>query len=142
MPKILIPVDGSPAALRATALVAERSAWYRQPVEIHLLNVQHPVHRDVGQFVNHEELEKYHRQEGLAALAEAHALLDKAGLAAVPHVLIDDQPATAIAEFAARHGFDELYLGNHGHGALSSILRGSVAADLIHRLELPVTLIK
>lgn len=142
MPKILIPVDGSAAALRAATLVAERAAWYRTPPEIHLLNVQRPVHRDVGQFVDHEELQKFHRAEGLKALAEARAVLEGAGLAVTPHVLLDDQPAAAIADFARSHGVDEVYLGNHGHGALSSILRGSVAADLIHRLELPVTLVK
>lgn len=142
MPKILIPLDGSEVSQRVAATVAQRAAWYKTPPEIHLLNVQRPVHRDVGQFVDHDELQKYHRNEGLKALDAARAGLARAGLAPVLHVLLDDQPAAAIAHFARERGFDEVYLGNHAHGALSSILLDSVAADLIRRLDVPVTLIK
>lgn len=142
MSKILIPLDGSEVAARVVAVVVRRADWYKTPPAIHLLNVQRPVHRDVGQFVNHDELQKYHREEGLKALAEARAALIRAGLAPELHVLLDDQPAAAIAHFAREHAFDEVYLGNHEHGVLSSILLDSVAADLIRRLDVPVTLVK
>ena len=41
--KILVPIDGSQNALRALRHVLDNRAWYSEPLEVHLLNVQLPV---------------------------------------------------------------------------------------------------
>ena len=40
MLRILIPVDGSENALRAVRFLIKKSTLFRDPLEIHLLNVQ------------------------------------------------------------------------------------------------------
>jgi len=142
MPKILLPVDGSDVSFRVARALPGRCDGYRTPVEIHLLNVQRPVSRDVGQFIDHEELKAFHRAEGLKAIAEARACLEEAGLAPVSHVLIDDQPAAAIVRFAREHAIDEIVMGSHGRGAVGRLLLGSVASEVARHADIPVTLIK
>ena len=42
MLKLLIPVDGSDNSLRTVKHIIDKAALYRDPVDIHLLNVQRP----------------------------------------------------------------------------------------------------
>lgn len=137
---ILLPIDGSPVSLRVVeALVA------RQPAAsaiIHLVNVQRPVSRDVGQFVSHDALRDYHRDEGLKALAEARGALKAAGIVAIPHVLVGDDPAAVILQFARDNGVDEIIMGSRGRGRVAEMLLGSVARAVSRDAGLPVTLIR
>ncbi len=142
MTRILLPIDGSPVSLHvADALLARIDAGLTAP-EIHLINVQRPVSQDVGQFVNHEALRDFHRDEGLKALAEARAVLEAAGLAPIPHVVVDDQPAAAIVRFAGEQAVDEIVMGSHGRGAVAAMLLGSVAREVSRLAGIPVTLVK
>ena len=142
MPKILVPVDGSEVSLRVVAVLLRRLRWYGVPVELHLVNVQRPVRQDVGQFVDHDALLAFHREEGLKLLAVASEAIQGAGIATALHVLLDDQPAAAICRFARERQFDEICMGSHGRGAMTHLLLGSVAADVVRQADLPVTLIK
>lgn len=142
MTRILLPIDGSAVSRRvADALLARIDAGLTAP-EIHLINIQRPVSQDVGQFVNHEALRDFHRDEGLKALAEARAVLEAAGLAPVPHVVVDDQPAAAIVRFAGEQAIDEIVMGSHGRGAVAAMLLGSVAREVSRLAGIPVTLVK
>ncbi|MDD2668219.1 universal stress protein [Zoogloea sp.] len=142
MTRILFPVDGSDLSVQVAGALPARLAVYQGPVEIHLLNVQRPVHRDVGQFLAHDGLQALHREEGLKALAAEQAALEAAGLVPLLHVVVDDQPAEAIVRFAREHGFDQIVMGSHGRGALASLLLDSVSAEVIRLADIPVTLIK
>jgi len=142
MPKILLPVDGSEVSSRVARALPRRFEGFKDAVEIHLLNIQRPVSRDVGQFVDHEELKDFHRQEGLKALADARDCLEEEGFAPVSHVVIDDQPAAAIVRFARAHAIDEIVMGSHGRGAVGRLLLGSVATEVVRQADIPVTLIK
>lgn len=142
MTRILLPIDGSAVSRRvADALLARIDAGLTAP-EIHLINIQRPVSQDVGQFVNHEALRDFHRDEGLKALAEARAVLEAAGLAPIPHVVVDDQPAAAIVRFAGEQAIDEIVMGSHGRGAVAAMLLGSVAREVSRLAGIPVTLVK
>jgi len=142
MTRILLPIDGSPVSSRvADALLARIDAGLATP-EIHLINIQRPVSQDVGQFVNHEALRDFHRDEGLKALAEARAVLEAAGHAPIPHVVVDDQPAAAIVRFAGEQAVDEIVMGSHGRGAVAAMLLGSVAREVSRLAGIPVTLVK
>lgn len=142
MTRILLPIDGSPVSRRvADALLARSDAGLTAP-EIHLINIQRPVSQDVGQFVNHEALRDFHRDEGLKALAEVRAVLEAAGHAPIPHVVVDDQPAAAIVRFAGEQAIDEIVMGSHGRGAVAAMLLGSVAREVSRLAGIPVTLVK
>jgi nucleotide-binding universal stress UspA family protein len=141
MAKILIAVDGSAHARRAVEEVIKQQAAQGQ-AEIHLLNVQIPIESGHARmFVSHEELEDYYREEGLAALAEARKLLDAAGIPYTHHIAVG-HVAQTIAAYAKEKGFDQIVLGSHGRGALTHLLLGSVATDVLRIAEVPVTLVK
>ena len=141
MLKILVPVDGSETANRAVSHVIR---LYRSDarVDIHLLNVQIPI--DSGHarlFVSADELEDYHREEGLAALAEARRLLDEAGVPYSHHIAVG-HVADTIVRYARERGIDKIVMGSHGRTALLQVLLGSVAQEVLRRSEVPVTLVK
>lgn len=142
MSKILIPVDGSEAS---AAVLKALPAWLARlagPAEIHLINVQHPVGQDVGQFVGHDKLQDFHREEGLKALAAVHAGLAAAGIEAGRHVLVGEDAALVITGFAREQGCDAIFMTTHGRGALAKLFLGSIAAEVVRLADVPVTLVK
>lgn len=139
--KLLVPIDGSATSLRAVdALLAKLDA-YRPPVEIHLVNVQHALRKDVGQFVDHEEIRRYHQEEGAKALAPARAKLDAAQVACTSHVFVGDDPAQVIVQFVREQGIGEVVMGSHNRSELTQLLLGSVAREVLRGAGVPVTLV-
>ena len=142
MHKLLLPIDGSEASLRAVDRLLEMRDWYREPLEIHLLNVQHVLHQDVGQFIGSEEVKKYHQEEGLKELAAARARLDRAGVPYRHHVAVGDLAGDTIAHFAREHGIGQILMCTHGRSAAADLLLGSVARDVLQHATVPVTLVR
>jgi nucleotide-binding universal stress UspA family protein len=139
--KLLVPIDGSDTSLRAVDAVIAKVTVYRPPVEIHLLNVQHALRKDVGQFVDHDEIRRYHQEEGAKALAAARARLDAEGVEYAAHVFVADDPASVIVQFVKEQKVDEVIMGSHGRGEIAQILMGSVAREVLRGAGVPVTLV-
>ena len=142
MHRLLIPIDGSDASLRAVERLLEMRRWYREPLEIHLLNVQHPLHRDVGQFVAAEDVMGYHMEEGRKTLAGAIARMEKDGVPCQHHVVIGDLPAETIAHFCREKGIGQIFMCSHCRPAVGDLLLGSVAKGVLQHSDLPVTLVR
>lgn len=141
MSKVLVPVDGSTNSDRVIDHLIGLQAT-EGPVELHLLNVQIPV--DSGHarmFVAAEDIEAYHREEGMLALKSARERLEAAGVAYHWHVAVG-HIADTIIRFAQEHAFDRIVMGTHGRSALTHLLLGSVASDVSRKAGIPVTLIK
>ena len=138
MSKILLPIDGSEHGLRALDEVLRRD---RASLDLHLLSVQLPFDGNVRTFINADELDAYHREEGLAALAAARLRLDAARIPYQVHVLVG-HPADIICRFAAEQAYDEIVMGTHGRTGLFQRLMGSVAAEVSARAKTRVTLVK
>lgn len=140
--KILIPIDGSPNANRAVEQVIVSRAWLKESPQVFLLNVQWKLaSANVKMFINQETINDYYREEGMAALTAARALLDKAGLAYSYHISVG-LPAEAIVQYAKEHQVDQIVMSAHGQGMLSELLLGSVAGKVAQLAPMPVMLIK
>jgi nucleotide-binding universal stress UspA family protein len=138
--RVLVPVDGSVAALRAVQHVADLAAR-GLAVEIHLLNVQAPVRGTAALLLSAEALDDYHREEGMAALAEAVQALRVAGHPAHQHVAVGD-PGAMVLAFAQRLAVRLIVMGTRGYGGgLAGAMVGSVASDVVTGASVPVTLL-
>ncbi|MDO8787125.1 MAG: YjbE family putative metal transport protein [Sulfuritalea sp.] len=142
MHKLLLPIDGSDASLRAVDRLLTMRAWYKEPLEIHLLNVQHVLHKDVSQFVSAEDMKSYYHDEGLKELAEARARLDRAGIPCQHHVVIGDLAAETIAHFVRDHDIGQVLMCTHGRSAVADLVLGSVAKGMLQHTDVPVTLVR
>jgi nucleotide-binding universal stress UspA family protein len=137
----LVPTDGSDIALRSIAWIIGNAAEWREPPQIHLINVQAKLPSDVGRFIDAETLRDFHLDAGQATLAVARDQLVAAGITPALHVLVGDAAAT-ITDFAVSHHCTQIVIGTHGHSGLSGTLLGSVAMKVVHRAHVPVLLVR
>ncbi|MFN7085557.1 MAG: universal stress protein [Burkholderiales bacterium] len=143
MLKLLVPVDGSEHSNRTVDHLLKNLDWYKDGVEIHLLNVQRPVPYGsrVASVVGQDTINQYHHDEGMAALKTAMQKLDAANVKYHYHIGVGDEAET-IVRYAKEKGCDQIYMGTRGMGSVSSLLLGSVATKVIHLAEIPVVLVK
>ena len=140
--KVLIPIDGSAAANRAVEHVIASVDWLKEAPQVCLLNVQWKLASgNVKLFINKDTVNDYYREQGMAALTEARAMLDKAGLAYSYHISVG-MPAEAIVQYAQEQGVDQIVISAHGQGILSDLLLGSVVSKVAHLAKMPVLFVK
>ena len=140
MKAILVPVDGSANSDRAVKhaldLVAAGLA-----AELHLLNVQPNLGGAISTFVNRDQIDSYHREEGHKCLASAVELAKKASVPAKVHIGVGRQ-GEIVRDYAKKLGVGLVVMGTRGHTGLAGVLLGSVAQDVIAHADVPVTLVK
>jgi nucleotide-binding universal stress UspA family protein len=141
MLKVLVAVDGSECSLHAVAHAIKRASTAKDQYQIHLVNVQHPVHGSVSAFVDAGQIKQYHQDEGMKALDPARALLDTAKLDYEHHLFVGE-PAEVVTRFAREQNYDEIIIGTRGLSGVSSLLMGSVATKIVHHASMPVVLVK
>jgi len=137
---ILVPVDGSEnsdrAAQHAIDLVAAGLS-----AELHFLNVQPNLGGAISTFVNRDQIDSYHREEGHKCLASAVELAKKASVPAKVHIGVGRQ-GEIVRDYAKKLGVGLVVMGTRGHTGLAGVLLGSVAQDVIAHADVPVTLVK
>ena len=143
MLKFLVPVDGSESSNRAVDFLARKIGWFKDEVEIHLLNVQQliPYGDRVSSVVGHDRIAQFHQEEGMAALKPAMQKLDAARIKYHYHVGVGDE-ADIVCKYAKEKGCDQIVMGTRGMGAVSNLLMGSVATKVVHMAAVPVLLVR
>lgn len=143
MNKVLLAVDGSEPAKRATRTVIGTAALYKAPMEIELVTVRQPLPPIGGLssvVVSREMIDNYYREEGEKALAPSRQLLDDAGLAYASHVLVGEIAHTLV-EHARSTGCTMIVMGTRGMASIPNIVLGSVSHKVLHLSTLPVLLV-
>jgi nucleotide-binding universal stress UspA family protein len=137
----LVPVDGSPDALRALAH-ALSELRDRPGAQVHVLNVQPPpIHPWPGKLVSPDVIEEELRREGEMIVQAADAAASDSGIRCTRHVRIG-QTAHEIAACAVEQHCDAIVMGTRGLGRVAGLVLGSVASKVVHLATLPVTLVK
>lgn len=138
---LLIPFDGSPAALRAVDLVAGYAGEVSRLTAV-VLNVQmRPVSLWPGAGLDPGAIEAALIEAGASALEPAVSRLASAGIAAEAQVRLGTVADTILRE-AATCKADALVMGTRGAGALHGFALGSVALRVAHGNGPPVILVK
>ena len=137
--RFLMAADDSGPSIHAVETFIAQLAWYRDPVELHLLSTQAAVHGDVSAFVDNAELTNYHHAEGLKALGPARERLDRAGVAYIMHIGVGN-PAQVIAHYGREKQCHQIFMSEHA-GAAASGLLGSVAIEVVRLSDVPVALV-
>ena len=142
MLKVLLPVDGSEASVRATEALIRMLAWYGERPAIEVLAVHLPVPRlpNMKVVVSEEAIERYYAEETDAMLAASRKALDAAGVTYSVHRLVGPV-AESIVDHARHIGADMIVMGTRGMTALSNMVMGSVATRVLHLARIPLVLI-
>ncbi len=137
--RILVPVDGSEQSLAALEYALDRFPAGR-------FTVFHAVSLPFA----HEDGHDGGVLEGLGdrLTARGESILDRAMRSIeADDVLVETaldrgEPARAIVEYAAAHGFDQIVMGSHGRSLPARIVLGSVAETVARRAPVAVTLVR
>jgi nucleotide-binding universal stress UspA family protein len=117
----------------------KQAANFREPFEIHLLNVQHPFPGTIKGVS--DQAKKYHHEEGMKALEGARRLLDDAKMKYTYHISVGDA-GEVIAHFVNELKIDQVVMGTRGMGSVANMVLGSVATKVLHLVKVPVLLVK
>jgi len=142
MLKLLVLVDGSENSDRAVNFLIQKIPLYKEPLEIHLLNVQVPIASgNVKSYFSREQLGEYYLDKGNAALVSARKLLDGAGVSYAHHIGVGDVGET-VMQYVKDKQLQQIVMGTRGLGSISGLLLGSVATKVIHSAPVPILLVK
>ena len=136
--KLLVPLDGSPAA--EASLPAAITLGRRLPAAVTLLHV---IERDAPRRI-HGERHLAHETEAETYLRDVAARLEAEGIPVSWHVHVvpvGDVPLS-IAAHAAEEGTDFIVLSVHGDGFPRALLGGAVAQGVIRHAAPPVLLLR
>jgi nucleotide-binding universal stress UspA family protein len=132
--RVLVALDGSAGADHARALVA--STGWPSGTAFDVLSVVRPAPAFGLLDPSHSGLD-HARAELLEVAAIAAAELGDAGFGARANVRVG-RPATTIVEEADRFGADLVVVGTRGFGPISTMVLGSVSAEVADRAPCPV----
>ena len=141
MHSILIALDGSNHALRAVRYVIG-NIQEGLAADIHIINVQPPMIA-LGEFpfFDNALIEKAQQQHAEKVLKFASKLLEAADLSYTKHFEVGPVSRTIVA-CAKANKCDNIIMGTRGMGAFGNLVLGSIANQVIHLAEIPVTLVK
>jgi nucleotide-binding universal stress UspA family protein len=141
MVKILLPVDGSEAALDAVRHALHLAA-NGLAARFVLANVQEPATLyEMITARDPEVLDRVSAEAGADLLQPAEALLQAAGVEWEREIAIGD-PGHVLAEMIERHEIDAVVMGARGLGAARSAIAGSVSHWLLVHGPVPVTVVR
>ena len=134
---VVVGYDGSPASRAALARAADRAGADGKVYVVHA----YALPSDWAAGPHFQELldAQLNNAQDLMRRLEEEQGADLQGLRWEPEV-IADTPAHAIAHVATTRDADEIIVGTRGFGRARALL-GSVAHELIHLAECPVTVI-
>lgn len=139
--KILLPIDGSAAALEAVRHAIQLAGAGLQ-AEFVLANVQAPANLyELVSTPDAATLEEVALAAGRHALADAETLLRSAGLAFDSEIASGD-PGNMLLDIAERFGCDLIVMQTGGASDLRQALLGSVSHSVLHGAVVPVMLVK
>lgn len=139
--KILLAVDGSAYSKKMLAYLATHDSLFSREQSYTVFHAQLPLPGRVKAAIGKASVDSYYADEGEKVLAPVCKFLLRHGINA-KSVCKTGPYGAAIAEFAQKGGFDLVIMGSHGHGALATMVMGSVATQVLAHCKVPVLLVR
>jgi nucleotide-binding universal stress UspA family protein len=129
--RIVVPLDGSKLAEQILPRVLDLAKL--EEAEITLLNILIPQSYSQKEIAD-PSLPWWDKDISLAQvyLSYVATRLRHRGVAVTTDIVIAENVATAIGDFASREKADMIAIATHGRGGLARMLRGSVADAIMH----------
>lgn len=139
--KILLAVDGSAYTKKMLAYLVTHEHWLSGANEYTVLTVQPQLPPRARAALGKAVVDKYYADEAEKILAPVCKFLARHGVQAERRVKVGPIGET-IAKEADGGKFDLLVMGSHGHGALATLVMGSVATSVLAHCKVPVLLVR
>jgi nucleotide-binding universal stress UspA family protein len=139
--KILLAVDGSPFTRRMLAYLSAHDELLGVHHAFTVLHAVPPLLPRAVVMVDKHIVQDYYDEGIEKVFKPIRTFLDKRGIKASYQSRIG-AAGELIAKEAEKGKFDLVVLGSHGHGALGSLLMGSVAAQVMARCKVPLLLVR
>lgn len=135
--RILLATDGSPHAREASSYAQELAL--RDDTQVIVVHAFEKVPKYLGEPWG-DRLLAHHIGAGQAVANSTAQRLQKAGVDVIVEVL-EGPPADAILRAADVRECDLIIMGTRGHGALASLLLGSVSHRVLAHARIPVMVV-
>lgn len=138
---ILLAVDGSAYTKKMLAYLATHEELLGPTHDYTVLTVQSPLPTRARSALGKEMVEKYYADESEKIVAPVCKFLARHGVEAKRVVKVGPVAET-IGKVAEGGKFDLLVMGSHGHGALATLVMGSVTTQVLAHSKVPVLLVR
>ncbi len=142
--RILVPIDGSATAERALLEAIKLAAGKAKLRLVYVIEETYPLDAEGFAFIDYAALQEAVRHTGERALAQAAEKVQQSGMTAETALLdvSGERVAIVIDREARSWPADLIVIGTHGRSALSRLLLGSVAEDVVRGALVPVLLVR
>lgn len=139
--RIVVPLDGSTLAEQILPRVTELATM--EEAEITLLNVLIPHSHSQKEIVD-PDLPWWDKDIAVAReyLFGVAGKLRRSGVAVTTDIIIGENIASAIGDYAGRERADLIAIATHGRGGLTRMVRGSVATAIMHSAKISMLVFK
>lgn len=138
---ILLAVDGSAYTKKMLAYLATHEELLAGNHDYTILTVQPPLPPRARAALGKSVVDTYHAEEADKVLAPVEKFLKRHKVQAKRAVKVGPV-GESIAKVADAGKFDLLVMGSHGNGALTSLVMGSVATQVLAQCKVPLLLVR
>jgi nucleotide-binding universal stress UspA family protein len=140
--KILLAVDGSPYTVKAAKYLTTHLNLFQGTPELYLFHVKLPIPMARAKsIVGKEVVERYYKEEAVAALAAAEKIFSKNKVPFKSTYKVGDV-AKEIQCYAEKNDIDLIVMGSHGLGTIKNIVMGSITTKVLAMTEIPVLIVR
>lgn len=138
---ILLAVDGSAYTKKMLAYLAAHDELLGPKHAYSVITVQAALPPRARAALGKDVVDKYYADEAEKVLAPVTKFLERKGV--VTKRIVKVGPAgEAIGKVADAGKYDLLVMGSHGHGALATLVMGSVTTQVLAHCKVPVLIVR
>lgn len=138
---ILLAVDGSAYTKKMLAYLATHEELLGTTNQYTVLTVQAPLPARARAALGKAAVDSYHADEAEKVLAPVCKFLARHSVDAKRSVKVGPI-GESIGKVAEAGKFDLLIMGSHGHGALATLVMGSVTTQVLANSKVPVLIVR